>query len=255
MSADQQQTAEVAAPLASAQSQPLTYTVFATREGLVGGTTANGHVIQHQDHFVALPSRRVLSPKGSHQFSVRVCNPKTGKCETAPVWDVGPWNIHDDYWQDSPQREMWRDLPRGKPEAEAAYKDGFNKGRDGFGRKVTNPAGIDLADGTFAGIGMKANGYVQVTFLWTADGATLPIFRTWGNGVGIYKEATMDSQIVSTLSAPVSVEVKCQVHGQEVMAGGITNDAWSYLPGYGGYISNIHIADPAAWLPGVPTCS
>lgn len=39
-----------------------TYRVFATREGLVGGTTANGHVIRERDHFVALPSRRGLSP-------------------------------------------------------------------------------------------------------------------------------------------------------------------------------------------------
>jgi hypothetical protein len=76
---------------------PKTYRVFATREGLVGRTTANGHVITPRDHFVALPSRRALSPRGSNQFSVRVCA-DNGRCETAPVWDVGPWNTRDDYW-------------------------------------------------------------------------------------------------------------------------------------------------------------
>jgi hypothetical protein len=28
---------------------------------------------------------------------VRVCA-TSGRCEWAPVWDVGPWNITDDYW-------------------------------------------------------------------------------------------------------------------------------------------------------------
>lgn len=94
------------------QSHAVTYTVFATREGLVGGTTANGHIIQPNDHFVALPSRRALSPKGSSQYSVRVANPRTGKIEVAPVWDIGPWNINDDYWNPSAQREAWKDLPQ-----------------------------------------------------------------------------------------------------------------------------------------------
>src|SRR2546423_1386494 len=89
--------------------------VFATREGLVGGSTANGHVIKSRDHFVALPSRRALSPNGSSQYSVRGCNPNNGRCETAPVWDVGPWNTKDDFWNPSPTRQMWRDLPQGKP--------------------------------------------------------------------------------------------------------------------------------------------
>jgi hypothetical protein len=39
---------------------------------------------------------------------------------------------------------MWKNLPRGLPEAEAAYYDNYNRGRDEFGRKVLNPAEIDL---------------------------------------------------------------------------------------------------------------
>lgn len=152
------------------RQQPLTYTVFATREGLVGGTTANGHVIVPHDHFAALPSRRALSARDSAQYAVRVCNPATGLCETIPIWDVGPWNTHDDYWNPPAQRESWRNLPQGTPEAEAAYRDGYNDGRDEFGREIRNPAGIDLADGTCESIGLRGSGYVQVTFLWTAEG-------------------------------------------------------------------------------------
>jgi hypothetical protein len=145
--------------------------VFATREGLVGSTTANGHVIRSRDHFVALPSRRGLSPNGSTSFSVRVCNPGNGRCETAPVWDVGPWNTTDDYWNPSSQRQRWQDLPQGKPEAQAAFQNGYNGGKDEFGRTVSNPAGIDLADGTFIdGLGLTNNGFVDVTYLWTTGG-------------------------------------------------------------------------------------
>ncbi len=79
----------------------LTYRVFATREGLVGGTTANGHIIKSNDRFVALPSRRALASNGGTEYQVRVCYPVTGKCTTASVWDVGPWNTKDDYWNPS----------------------------------------------------------------------------------------------------------------------------------------------------------
>lgn len=157
--------AATAEPLLSAS--PKTFRVFATREGLVGRTTANGHVITPRDHFVALPSRRALSPRGSSAFSVRVCA-DNGRCETAPVWDVGPWNTQDDYWNPPATRQNWKDLPQGKPEAQAAFENGYNGGRDQFGRRVTNPAGIDLADGTFRdGLGLANNAWVNVTYLWT----------------------------------------------------------------------------------------
>jgi Putative peptidoglycan binding domain len=157
--------------------------VFATREGLVGGSTANGHVIKSRDHFVALPSGRALSPNGSSQYSVRVCNPNNGRCETAPVWDIGPWNTKDDYWNPSSTRQMWKDLPQGKPEAQAAYQNGYNGGHDEFGRKVANPAGIDLADGTFwDGLGMTDNGWVNVTYLWTGSSASWPTVRQGDGG-------------------------------------------------------------------------
>ncbi|MBQ0987856.1 hypothetical protein KBZ10_25725 [Streptomyces sp. F63] len=227
--------------------------VYATREGLVGHTTANGHVIQPNDHFVALPSRRGLSPKGSGQYSVRVCGP--ARCETAPVWDVGPWNTHDDYWNPSSTREMYQDLARGLPEAQAAYQNGYNGGKDEFGRRVANPAGIDLADGTFYNIGLNDNGWVTVTYLWTdGGGGSTTSFPTWGTDVSIRASATTNSTRVASLPGPTTVRVRCQVHGQLVNYQGYSNDAWSYLPDYGGYVSNIFIDVADAWLPGVPNC-
>lgn len=79
-------------------------------------------------------------------------------------------------------------------------------------------------------------------------------FRTWGTGVRIRKEPNTTSPIVAKLAGPTTVEVKCQRHGQQVTISGHTNDGWSFLPQYNGYISNIYIQNPAAWLPGVPEC-
>ncbi|GAA2598179.1 MULTISPECIES: hypothetical protein [Streptomyces] len=240
------------APAGQATASAFSARVYATREGLVGHTTANGHVIQANDHFVALPSRRALSPGGSGQYSVRVCGP--ARCETAPVWDVGPWNTHDDHWNPSAQREQWKDLPQGLPEAQAAYEDGYNGGRDEFGRQVANPAGIDLADGTFSNVGLSDNGWVTVTYLWTDGGGDTTSFPTWGTDVSVRQQATTDSTRVASLPGPTSVRVRCQVHGQLVNYDGYGNDAWSYLPDYGGYVSNIFIDVADSWLPGVPAC-
>ncbi|MFJ6852916.1 hypothetical protein ACIQM3_20675 [Streptomyces sp. NPDC091271] len=239
-------------PKGAEAAEAFTTSVYATREGLVGGTTANGHVIVPNDHFVALPSRRGLSPKGSGQYSVRVCGPV--RCETAPVWDVGPWNTRDDYWNPSSVRETFKDLPQGRPEAQAAYQNGYNGGLDGSGRRVLNPAGIDLADGTFYNVGLNNNGWVTVTYLWTGTGAPTTSFPTWGTAVNIRQQPTGASTRVAQLPGPTTVRVQCQVHGQLVEADGHTNDAWSYLPDYGGYISNIFIDVADSWLPGVPNC-
>lgn len=164
-------TAYPTSPSARSQARrdPQRYRVFATREGLVGGTTANGHKVTPRDIFVALPSRRALSPRNTGDYSVKVCAPN-GRCAFAPVWDVGPWNTRDDYWNPSSRRQSWGDLPRGVPEAQAAKLQGYNGGKDQFGRVVKNPAGIDLADGLFwDGLGLRDNAYVTVEYLWTGD--------------------------------------------------------------------------------------
>jgi hypothetical protein len=156
---------------------PLRRSIFATREGLVGATTANGHVIRENDHFVALPSTTVLCSKGGREFEVRLEH--NGYVEIAPVWDVGPWNIHDNYWAHEENRLIYAHLDyggasgglgRGLPQAQAAYESGFNAGRDEFGRHVLNPAGIDLADGTFwNGLNLRGNAWISVEYLWLED--------------------------------------------------------------------------------------
>ncbi len=139
-----------------------TFRVYATREGLVGRRTANGHVIRPRDRFVALPSWTVLSPKGSDKYQVRVTY--KGRSTVLPVWDVGPWNTKDDYWN---VKRRYADLPQGVPMAYAARKQGYNNGRDEFGRKIKIHNGIDIADGAFwDDLGMRESDYVEVTFLW-----------------------------------------------------------------------------------------
>lgn len=140
-----------------------TFRVYAHREGLVGYTTANGHVIQPNDFFVALPCWCALSSKGGNEFEVRLTYGDTSVI--VPVWDVGPWNTEDNYW-DPPEEREFGGLPQGMPAAEAAYFDGYNHGQDGFGRTVQSPAGIDIGDGAFYALGMTGSDWVDVTFLW-----------------------------------------------------------------------------------------
>ena len=141
-------------------------TVFATREGLVGATTANGHVIVPHDHFVALPSRRALNANDT-TLTYQVELTFADKTVVAPVWDVGPWNTKDDYWNPPSIREMWADLATGLPEAQAAFQDGYNAGKNDRGSNVVNAAGIDLADGTYQDdLALKDNSWIQVKFLW-----------------------------------------------------------------------------------------
>lgn len=124
--------------------------------------TENGNNVE-----VALPHRRIKLKGG---FRVRVNH--NGHKARLPVKEVGPWNIRDNYWAERKNRSMWRDLPRCKPEAEAAFFDNYNKGEDQFGREVSNPAGIDLTLAAAEKMGikrkLKRQGIIKVTvrFLW-----------------------------------------------------------------------------------------
>jgi hypothetical protein len=184
------------------------YRIFATREGLVGGTTANGHVITERDLFVALPSRRALSPRGTGDYSVKVCAPD-GRCAVAPVWDVGPWNTRDDYWSPSGERQNWSDLPQGLPQAQAAKENGHNGGKDQFGRTVRNPAGIDLADGLFwDALGLTDNAWVTVEYLWTGH-SPLATIRVDGR-VDLRRAPDPVAEIVGLVADRAAVPVECR---------------------------------------------
>ena len=217
------------------------YRVFATREGLVGGTTANGHVIAPRDHFVALPSARGLGPRDSGDYTVKVCA-SSGRCEWAPVWDVGPWNTTDDYWNAADDRQTWQDLPQGRPESQAAHDDGYNGGRDQFNRQVVNSAGIDLADGTFwDGLGLHNNSWVTVTYLWTGDGTpaivALPILPVFSGPGEQYPAVGLAAQRAKLL-------VECTMTGSAGPA-----DRWLRI-GPKQFISAAHVTIAGTHAPG-----
>ncbi|GAB4084950.1 hypothetical protein GCM10028784_15800 [Myceligenerans cantabricum] len=191
--------------------------VYATREGLVGHTTANGHRIRKNDHFVALPSGRSLSAEWQGTHSVRVCVAGTTRCEYAPVWDVGPWNVDDDYWSMPATRERFPDVAQGTPQADAAYHHGHNGGKDGFGREVRNPAGIDLADGTFThGLGLTDNAWVDVTYLWRGDGPTGTIRTGKGSPLNVRSGPGTSYAKSGTAAAAAQVTIQCTVWGEWV---------------------------------------
>ncbi|HEX6447672.1 MAG TPA: hypothetical protein VF053_21425 [Streptosporangiales bacterium] len=222
-------------------TKPYRAKVYATREGLVGGTTANGHKIRKNDRFVALPSARALSDKGSDDYSVKVCT--SSRCAWASVWDVGPWNIKDDYWNPKNRRETWQDLPRGRPEAEAAYYDGYHKGKDASGRKVVNPAGIDLADGTFwKDLKLEDNSWVTVTYLWTGSNPQARVSSPEGM-LNVRHGASTSAPVVGTAADGASVAVACRVSGQRVAGPVGTTAAW-YRVAPGMYVSGGYLALP-----------
>jgi hypothetical protein len=149
--------------LAEEESGP-SFTIYAHRLGLVGGQTANGHIIEENDRFVTLPCYCALSSLGGYEFQVRVTY--EDKSVVLPVWDVGPWNVNDNFW-DPPEAREWPDLPQGLPQAQAAFEDDYNDGLDGWGREVSTPAGMDIADGAFwDDLGMTDSDWVEVEFLW-----------------------------------------------------------------------------------------
>lgn len=190
-------------------SAPVSSTVFATREGLVGGTTANGHVIGDHDHFVALPSRRALSADQTSDYSVKVCAPN-GKCAFAPVWDVGPWNTQDDYWNAPADREQWGDLPQGMPEAQAAFEKQYNDGKDQFDRSVRNPAGLDLGDGVFwDALGLTDNSFVTVDYLWTGSAK---LSKVVGDAPAqVLAAPDPAAQVVGSAAEDADVPVQCSL--------------------------------------------
>jgi hypothetical protein len=96
-----------------------------------------------------------------------------GRSSVAPVYDVGPWNVHDNYWDT--KRERFDDLPRGYPEDHAAYFDKYNGGWAEKG-KVSFPTAIDIGDGIWwDDLGIKGDrAVIEVTFLWLGTDPLAP---------------------------------------------------------------------------------
>jgi len=108
--------------------------VKATREGLVGQTTASGYVIDRVVRFVALPSTKAIhDPR-----SVRVTSCLTGRSCLAQVLDVGPHHTDDDGYVYGDRR------PRAESDPHS------------------NRAGIDLSEAVHQALGMtEDNGEVM----------------------------------------------------------------------------------------------
>lgn len=147
---------------ATANAVAPTYRLRVTRQGMVGGRTANGHTIRPNDFFVSLPSDRALSSRGGDEYMVRLS--ANGRSVVVPVWDRGPWNHNDNFW--NKDRERYRDLPVGWPQDHAAFFENYNKGVAERG-KVRFPSAVDIADGAYWALGLDgAQATVNVTFLW-----------------------------------------------------------------------------------------
>ncbi|PWI14915.1 hypothetical protein DI272_12645 [Streptomyces sp. Act143] len=76
---------------------------------------------------------------------------------------------------------------------------------------------------------------------------------TWGTDVNVRSAPALSGSVVTTFAGPTAITIKCQKHGESVTAEGYTNDAWSYLPDYGGWVNNIFVQGKA-WLDGIPAC-
>lgn len=232
---------------AAAYREPLAFRVFATREGMVGGTTANGHVVAERDQFVALPSRRALAGRGTGEYTARVCAPN-GRCAWVPVWDVGPWNSRDDYWNPAQQRQMWPDLPPGMPQAQAAFRNGHNGGVDQYGRPVLNPAGIDLADGTFwDALGLTANAWVTVGYLWTGSGPAGTVV-TPGDMLNVRSGAGTRHPVVGLAADRAQLLVQCRVAGERVTGSQGSSSRWLRIAP-GRYVSAAYVTRPPVTPP------
>lgn len=113
------------------------HTVTASREGLIGSTTADGLVIAPESVFVALPDRSALG----RTVAVRVGS----QIVVCAVEDVGPWSIHDPYWKEN-----------ARPLSESSLRNPTRWGR------ARNPAGIDLSDGLWKTLNLGKAGFTKV---------------------------------------------------------------------------------------------
>jgi hypothetical protein len=153
---DEYQAGEDGAYAAAARRKSTTCRVFATQY--------HGYTPRE----VALP-HRALKFRGGFRVRLAARIGRNWHRTRAVVREVGPWNTYDDYWEPPRRRDMWRSLPRCRPEAAAAYFNNYNRGRDEFGRKVLNPAGVDLTPQVARRLGLKRleNRWIYVNYPWT----------------------------------------------------------------------------------------
>jgi hypothetical protein len=137
----------------------------------VYATQYNGYTdveVALPDKYVKFANQGLSSPYENPPYTVSITK---GEASTGNVKvdEVGPWNVDDNYWSGpgaSPSRRRFADLPQCTPEAEAAYFDGYNNGKDQYGRTVANPAGVDLTPTVARRLGLSyaQNAWVTVNY-------------------------------------------------------------------------------------------
>ena len=103
----------------------------------------------------------------------------------------------------------------------------------------------------------------RVTQALNVPGATYPPplaatpgtwFPTWSSFVRVRPTASTSGSPVAIMPPGQEVYISCQQTGSTVTADGFTNRWWSYLPAYGGFMSNIYVDTTSDTQPGVPIC-
>ncbi|MGH3566220.1 MAG: hypothetical protein ACRDRH_09340 [Pseudonocardia sp.] len=98
---------------------------------------------------------------------------------------------------------------QGVPQAQAAYREGFNDGRDQYDRKVQNPAGIDLGDGLFwDALGLVDNSWVTVDYLWSGS---IPLATVIGEDgpVDVLSAPDVTATVVGVAAKQAAVPAEC----------------------------------------------
>ncbi|HET8522593.1 MAG TPA: M23 family metallopeptidase, partial [Thermomicrobiales bacterium] len=234
---------------------PGTYAITATREGLVGGTTSNGHLIVQNDHFVSLPACTALScpwrtpgATGANYSAdcgtncyVRVTNPTTNQCSVAPVYDVGPWFTNDNWWDPTASRNLnnlsssVNILAQGYTGADAAMNRldvGYGiassgRGISNVGYDVANRAALDIGDGTWADIGLDYDAGIApvvVTLLWQTGENHDAAASACGSGGTGGTTVEKSSITISPLAGPSGTAI--QVSGTNFQPGETVGIYW-----------------------------
>jgi uncharacterized protein YgiM (DUF1202 family) len=174
----------------------LTASVYGGGDGLVGNETTSGRILKTLDRLVALPACTESScpwvgldagvggrygpqtecAEADGLCWVEVRSDETGLCAVAPVLDLGPLFVQDNWW-DLKRNRTYR-FNRGEPAAIAAADGadlGYGKGISDVGNDIQHnysyAAGIDLAAGTWVDLGLDPHiglAELRVTLLWQA---------------------------------------------------------------------------------------